>query len=1338
VADSVAGSTDSRSPGGGSEFNPGERTGSPFGPGDRGASMAGPVVYLTKVFPRVSETFITNEIRELLRRGLDLRIVSLKRPDLPPAAETVGLFRRIHYLVPLRRGAAFRESVASHGSAIRHRPAAYLGALLKVTGRFSWTAWKRFGQAVHLARFCRRQGIRHVHAAFAHSPTSVAYWNQLLTGLPYSFGGHAKDIFLSKPRSLRRKLDEARFAWTCSRAGQSLLVSLGSRTVVHFGYHGIDLDVFRPPEPKPPGPDGRRRILCVARLVPKKGISYLVEAAARLGPGLDFEMVLVGSGPERESLEARARELGLQDRLTFLGSLSPREVRLEYAAAHVVVLPSVVLDSGDRDGIPNVLIEAMAMGVPVVSTDAGGIPELVEDGVTGLVVPQRAVDELSRAIEKTLQQPVEARKRSEEGRRRVAQRFDLHRNSVRLASLLTGTGRPNRCLYVTADHGVPVRGHKGASAHVRQIAGGLAAQGLEVRIVSPVPGPGPPEGNPLELPLEWVPSAGWLARILPRLAREGRLRPFAQELQRILYNLILAPRLWSLLRQWRPDLVYERYSLATVVTGVLCRRRRIPWFLEVNAPLSEEAARYRRMRFGRFNRLAERWILRRADHIFVVSHSLRRWALEIGVHPERVSVLPNGVDLERFHPGVDGSTVRRDWRLEPEEIVVLFAGSLKPWHGVHELLRAVADARAAGLPLRLVVVGEGTEEKSIGKRVRKKGLEGFVHLLGAVPQAELPALLQAADILVAPYLPQERFYFSPLKIMEYLAVGRPVIASRLGDIPDWVDESCGRLVDPGDLRSLVGALRELAADRDLRLQMGERAAERVLGEAWPERAREILARLADHRGERPRPGTLRVGYVLKMFPRFSETFILNEVLELEGQDTEVRIFSMKRPAGPRQADTGRVKALCSVLPETRRFLAPSVMGIHLRCFFGRPSGYLEALRFALTRYDWRALAKFVQAGVVADAAIREGIGHLHAHFASGPTRVAKLASMISGLPFSFTAHAKDLYWDGHHHESSHKLKKRIQRARFVVAVSQENKRFIESRGFKVKEGRVRPIRIGLRMEEFPFRLPSERPPSPRPLILAVGRLIEKKGFDVLIDALALLRDGGVRFRCVVAGEGPEREALLARRSRLGLDGHVYLAGSVPLARLRRRYHSRARVLVQPSVIARDGDRDGIPTALVEAMALGVPVVSTPVSGIPEAIDDGVNGSLVAQRDAPGLAGAIRRLLLDDALADRLALEARRRAQSDFDLARNVGILRKLFVRSVAGWPPPVRPGEPAPEAAPAVRARVAPGADDGVLAGLAAAEELEGAGIGTGGSLASGPGARGARRPGPDPPGPSP
>jgi len=1229
------------------------------------------IVYLAKMFPRVSETFIANEISELKRRGLEVHVVSLLPttvgrlwPEVEStAAETYDLPD------PLTNASAVLASQWGH---FRTRPLRYLGAFGRVAQRFSRRSWKRFFQAGLLLDFCERHEVKHIHAAFAHTPASVAIWVRRLGGVSYSMSAHAKDLYLSDPASIRRKMDEARFVWTCTAANGVFLRNLGSHTPIEVGYHGVDLARFRPTagvgskqgrarNPSTP----RFRILSLCRLVPKKGLTHLLEAAALLRERGDseFEIHLGGSGPERDRLESEVDRLGLAGHVRFLGTLLSEKVTKAYGEADVFVLPSVVLENGDRDGVPNVLVEAMASGVPVVSTRVSGIPELIEDGVSGLLVEARDTTALADALENVMKDPKAAAERAEAGKATVAERFDLRSNSERLAERIRQVRRANRALYVSTDLGIPIRGHKGASAHVRQIAEQMVARGIGIRVLSPEPGPLPPEGNQFAVPIVTITPSGRMAKWMKQYPKGSWRRDVLKEARRIFFNVSVWRELSS---EPKPDFIYERYALCSFATGVYCRRRSIPWILEVNAPLADEEAEFRGLRWRWLTHVIERWCLRKADQVFVVSGALRNWAMEEGTHPDRVATLANGVDRERFHPQIDGRFHREELGFGPDDIVVTFSGSLKPWHGGDVLLDAFEQVQKSDPRVRLLYVGDGPERKPLQKRCRKHGIEGVV-FTGAVPHDRVPEFLAASDVLVAPYLPHDKFYFSPLKVLEYLAAGRPVLASDVGEIGEWVDSSAGRLVKAGSAKQLGVAISELAGDRELRDDLARGARKRTRKDDWSERAATIARRVEELRGARAIKPLDRVGYILKMFPRFSETFVIREVLEIERQGVEVRTFSMKVPHGPRQAEAAQVRARQRVLSDPKGWPSWRLLLVQMRCFFHWPTGYFQAFRFATTRGDMKAVEKLLHAGEIALVCRRERISHLHAHFASGPTRVAKLTSMISGVPFSFTAHAKDLYWRGHNHGTGKKLKKRVRQARFVAVISEENKRFIEEQGFVVKPGRVRPIYIGVRPDDYRFTLPSERPTSPLPLVLAVGRLIEKKGFDVLLESAAVLQTRGVRFRVAIAGEGPLEGELRTQIVRLGLE-RVHLLGAVPLQRLRERYYSRAAVLAQPCVVAADGDQDGIPTVLIEAMALGVPVISTNVSGIPEAITDRENGFVTEPGDISLLADRIEALLQDRALADRLARAGRARVERQFNLERNVGALLKLFRRSMAGWP----------------------------------------------------------------------
>ena len=395
---------------------------------------------------------------------------------------------------------------------------------------------------------------------------------------------------------------------------------------------------------------------------------------------------------------------------------------------------------------------------------------------------------------------------------------------------------------------------------------------------------------------------------------------------------------------------------------------------------------------------------------------------------------------------------------------------------------------------------------------------------------------------------------------------------------------------------------------------------------------------------------LAVAYILKMYPRFSETFILNEVLELERQGVTVHIFSLKRPDDGRfHADVSRVRAEVTYVPESVLLAPDRFWRAQREVFAWDPGRYVRVLARVLARGSAHALKRFLQASYLAPRIRRGRIGHAHAHFASSATSVAYYLHELTGLSFSFTAHAKDIYSDI---VDRKRLALKLRTARLAVTVSDYNAAYLRR-----IDGAGRIVRIynGIDLERFALNGSPETPA----LVLAVGRLVEKKGVTDLVRACAALRDTGVPFRCAIVGKGPMEGALRALIHDLGLEGWVSLAGPMPREALLDLY-PRASVVVVPCVVAADGNRDGLPTVLIEAMALGVPVISTAVTGIPELVEDGLTGRIVPERNPETLARAIQAVLDDPDRARALAKAARARIEADFDLRVNVAQLRTLF------------------------------------------------------------------------------
>ncbi len=400
----------------------------------------------------------------------------------------------------------------------------------------------------------------------------------------------------------------------------------------------------------------------------------------------------------------------------------------------------------------------------------------------------------------------------------------------------------------------------------------------------------------------------------------------------------------------------------------------------------------------------------------------------------------------------------------------------------------------------------------------------------------------------------------------------------------------------------------------------------------------------------------RLGYVVKMFPRLSETFILSELLELERRGFTLTVYSLKRAAtGPRHPDVAHLKARVVELPE--RPVAWLLYGgaAALALLVRHPRRVGSLLRYVATRRTHQAWKRFFQAAVMVRDLEPDPPRHLHAHFASAPSRVAMFAAHLAGVPFSFTAHAKDIF---HADTDLDLLRAKMRAARFVVTVSDFNRAHLEG-VLGGERTRVRRLYNGVDLERFSPGARAAPAPHDGPVVLAIGRLVEKKGFADLLDAWPAVVARVPAARLVLVGEGPERDALVARAQRLGITDTVRWAGALPQDAVRELFAS-ATLFALPCRIARDGNRDGLPTVLLEALASGVPCVTTTVTGNPEIVRDGIEGRLVAPGDPDALAAALVELLLDPATRARMAVAARASAVERFDLRRNVATLSSWF------------------------------------------------------------------------------
>jgi len=400
----------------------------------------------------------------------------------------------------------------------------------------------------------------------------------------------------------------------------------------------------------------------------------------------------------------------------------------------------------------------------------------------------------------------------------------------------------------------------------------------------------------------------------------------------------------------------------------------------------------------------------------------------------------------------------------------------------------------------------------------------------------------------------------------------------------------------------------------------------------------------------PDAGRPRIGYVLKRFPRISETFIAAELIELRRRGEDVVVFAVSQPEEPFVHGFLAELDVPVVYLPYRPARHPLAVGRALGAVAcRRPAGLLGAIATVVRRPRLRSLRRLLQAAVLTVELRRAGVTHVHAHFASTAARLANLAWRMGGPGYSVTAHAKDIW---HRDARRDGLRDKLGHARFVATVSEENRRYLDA--LLDGRGRVQVVPNAVDLSRLPA--PAERDPEPG-VVLAVARLVEKKGLDDLIRACARLGRSGVAARLELVGDGPLRSQLEALADVEGVP--VSWHGALPQEQVAAHYR-RAAVFALPCVVAATGDRDGLPTSVLEAMAAGVPVVTTAVNGLAEVVDDGRTGLLVAQRDPEALAAALKRVLQDDELAGRLAGEARATVVERFALHRTVPLLQALF------------------------------------------------------------------------------
>lgn len=384
-----------------------------------------------------------------------------------------------------------------------------------------------------------------------------------------------------------------------------------------------------------------------------------------------------------------------------------------------------------------------------------------------------------------------------------------------------------KLVYVNADNGVPVFGDKGASVHIQEMVRAFRSLDCEVRIVTARMGDD--QVGDLAALTESVRGPDRSSTLVDR---EDKERLYVETASRIEARLVALHRVWPF------DMIYERYSLWSAAGVRAARRLGIPCVVEVNAPLVEEQADYRKLALEDTARDIEAEVFLRADALVVVSKPLGKYVVGKGAAPERVHVAGNAVDTVRFHPGAVSADVPS---IPDDAFVIGFSGSLKRWHGVDILLAAFRDLKYRMPEAHLLIVGDGPKRGWIEGFIEGAWLEGAVTMTGWQPHDALPGLIARMDVATAPYPESDNHYFSPLKLFEYMAVGRPIVASRIGQTAEVIaDDWNGVLVPPGDTGALAEALIRLQTDPACARRLAIAAAEEGKRHDWKRNALAVL------------------------------------------------------------------------------------------------------------------------------------------------------------------------------------------------------------------------------------------------------------------------------------------------------------------------------------------------------------------------------------------------------------------------------------------------------------------------------------------------------------------
>lgn len=765
------------------------------------------IAYLLSQFPETHETFILRELIALREKGVGFKIFSLKacrdKVIHPEARELTRetIYVHIHFLSSIFYLLAHPlRTISSLFYVLTAYVTAPVGELAKAL--YVWL------ECLSVTAMIRRERITHLHSHWATMPTTAAMILNKLTGIPFSFTAHAWDIFISQ-RGLREKIENAKFVVTCTEYNRRYLMNLAtSANKIYLNYHGLEREWFTPQSleaitipytlnPKP------LHLLAIGRLVEQKGFEYLIEACAILRDrGINFECSIIGDGPLRKQLELTANRYTLNPKVKFLGMKPQEEIQRFYRESDVFVAPSVIAKNGDRDGIPNVLLEAMAIGLPVVATSVSGIPEAVLDQKTGILVPPKNSTILADAIEYLWKSPLLREKFAINGRKLIEQNFSTDKNIEELIGIFQENGILHDTIPYTL-HPIPST----IRVNVLYVIWSLSLGGAERVVINLAKGLDKSKFNPIVCCLN---DKGAFAH---ELEAEG-IEVIALH-KRGKFDFSILHSLFSIFKQRGIHIAHTHLWGANFWGRIAAKRACVPVIIAHEHGIEA----WRNAAHALFDKI----LYRHTDRVILVSQASQKLFLsKIKSDSFKCRVIYNGVDTEKFNGYINPVEARMRLGLSQEDYAIASIGRLVTEKGHEYLFEAIKLMILKYPSLKVLVAGDGPEKQRLIHKVKHLGVQKNIIFLGA--RNDIAEILSASDLFVLSST-KEAF---PISILEAMAVGRPVVATDVGGVSELIsNEKTGFVVPPRNSQALADAIAKLVNNKNAAAEMAEAGKRRI-------------------------------------------------------------------------------------------------------------------------------------------------------------------------------------------------------------------------------------------------------------------------------------------------------------------------------------------------------------------------------------------------------------------------------------------------------------------------------------------------------------------------------